>query len=232
MKIVLIVFILLLFGNAYSENEGSGPIDFEANFAERFNQYLGHIKNNSFPQCEENGYVFAVHPEGANDWVCYGGWNALKNSEKKALNNCKKKAGNKDGCRIFSRGIKIVWEWEDMPEFNIYKEIVNPKDIKVVIGSGEIVLGELVQDEFNDYLEIYRNHIDDKTHHMFFAVTNDGTHSGDMGIYLNQNEVLEDILIKGSNGELSAKAAIAECMTKSDGKECYIFAVDDRIVWR
>ena len=63
MEIVLIVFILLLFGNAYSENEGSGPIDFEANFAERFNQYLGHIKNNLAGGKDVKGLIIALEDD-------------------------------------------------------------------------------------------------------------------------------------------------------------------------
>ena len=69
----IIVLGLLLGGNAYAANEGSGPIKFPPKFEQRFKIYLQYLKN-------ERNYVsvFAFHPNGANDFQGIAGGNKNK----------------------------------------------------------------------------------------------------------------------------------------------------------
>ena len=41
----IVVLGLLLSGNAYAANEGSGPIEFPEKFEKRFKAYLNYVKN-------------------------------------------------------------------------------------------------------------------------------------------------------------------------------------------
>ena len=64
---------LLLSGNAYASNEGSGPIEFPPKFEKRFKSYLGHVANE-----KSYSFVFAFHPNGANDFQAIKGKNRNK----------------------------------------------------------------------------------------------------------------------------------------------------------
>ena len=118
----IVVLGLLLSGNAYAANEGSGLIEFPEKFGKKF--------------------AFAFHPEGANDWQAIkGGSNSLKVAEKKAIKACNKKA-KKKGCKIFARGEKIVWNWDSIP--TVYYTLIetagafdyiNWEDVSVQIGA-------------------------------------------------------------------------------------------------
>ena len=65
---------LLMSGNAYAANEGSGPIEFPPKFEQRFKSYLGHVANE-----KSYSFVFAFHPNGANDFQAIKGKNKNKN---------------------------------------------------------------------------------------------------------------------------------------------------------
>ena len=199
-----------------NNNEGSGPITFAKNFQKRFSEYLNHIKNEP-----DWRLAFAVHPDGANDWVASS---TFARAEKKALENCFKKAGKKE-CYIFARGDKIVWDWDSMP--NLYHEddsFVDWRDVVVVIGSGDVSLDNYTQKKFEEYLTIYSNNKDVKE--MYFAVSADGMKSGDMEAILNNDGSLN------KNLEKKIKAmAIAECMSNNNKQPCYLYAINDKIVW-
>ena len=84
-RLLAYLFIVLGLGltfsvNAYSANEGSGPIDFPPKFEKRFKAYLSHVANE-----KSYSFVFAFHPNGANDFQAIRGKN-----KKKKFKSCRK----------------------------------------------------------------------------------------------------------------------------------------------
>jgi len=221
----IIVLGLLLGGNAYAANEGSGPIKFPPKFEQRFKIYLQYLKN-------ERNYVsvFAFHPNGANDFQGIAGGNKNKNlkvAEKKAVKACNKKAKEK-GCMIFARNSQIVWNWDDMPKvYNLLiKNIdsfhyVDWRDVSPEIGKGTISLSKKTTKNFKEYLTIYENNKSEKNIYTIFALSEDGNVSGDMDLWGK----------KVSKKNVEA-LAIAECMINNKKEKCFIYAINDEIVWK
>ena len=218
MRYLFFIFFILIAGSVFAENEGSGPIEFAPDFFERFNEYLGHVKNNP-----EYKFAFAVHPEGANDFIAHqGGGNALRSAEHEALKNCKAKAG-KTGCKIFARESKIVWNWDGIPDFSQGgRDIINWKDVKIMVGKGKISLSNNTTQKYKVYLDTMKTHPkrNDNTFASYFAVSKNGTISGDMDGY-------------GSIDTSMLKAlAIAECMTRNNREQCYLYDENTKIIWQ
>ena len=216
---------LLLSGNAYAANEGSGPIKFPPKFEQRFKAYLNYIKN------EKNySFAFAFHPNGANDFQAVNGKNkkkTLKVAEKKAIKACNKKA-KKKGCMVFARNAQIVWNWDSIP--TVYYTLIetagafdyiNWKDVSPEVGKGPISLSKETTKNYKEYLTIYKNNKNEKNFYTIFALSPDGKVSGDMDgwgqkVSINQIEAL----------------AVAECMTNNKKEKCYIYAINNEIVWK
>ena len=215
---------LLLSGNAYAANEGSGPIEFPAKFEKRFKDYLGHVANK-----KQYKFAFAFHPDGANDWQAIkGGSSSLKVAEKKAIKACNKKA-KKKGCKIFARGEKIVWNWDSIP--GVYYTLIETsgsfdyidwKDISIEIGEGPISLSKDVTKKFAKYLEIYENNKNEDSFSIYFAISPDGKNSGDM----------ESSSTSSKNIKMVKAMAIAECMSNNKKNKCYLYAINDKVVWK
>ena len=221
----IIVLGLLLSGNTYAANEGSGPIKFPSKFEQRFKAYLNYIKN------EKNySFAFAFHPNGANDFQAINGKNkkkTLKVAEKKAIKACNKKAKEK-GCMIFARNAQIVWNWDSIP--TVYYTLIetagafdyiNWKDVSPEVGKGPISLSKETTKNYKEYLTIYKNNKNEKNFYTIFALSPDGKVSGDMDgwgqkVSINQIEAL----------------AVAECMTNNKKEKCYIYAINNEIVWK
>ena len=220
----IVVLGLLLSGNAYAVNEGSGPIEFPPKFEKRFKDYLGHVANK-----KQYKFAFAFHPDGANDWQAItGGSGSLKVAEKKAIKACNKKA-KKKGCKIFARGEKIVWNWDSIPsvyytliEASGSFDYINWKDILVEIGKGPIILSKDTKKKFAEYLEIYESNKDEKDWSIYFAVSSDGKISGDMEASSSAEK----------NIEMVKAMAIAECMSNNKKNKCYLYAINDEVVWK
>ena len=221
----IVVLGLLLSGNAYAANEGSGLIKFPPKFEQRFKAYLNYIKN------EKNySFAFAFHPNGANDFQAINGKNKkkiLKVAEKKAIKACNKKAKEK-GCMIFARNAQIVWNWDSIP--TVYYTLIetagafdyiNWKDVSPEVGKGPISLSKETTKNYKEYLTIYKNNKNEKNFYTIFALSPDGKVSGDMDgwgqkVSINQIEAL----------------AVAECMTNNKKEKCYIYAINNEIVWK
>ena len=113
-KLLAILVLGLLWCNvSFAENEGSGPIKFPPGFEKRFSNYASHIIDD-----QEYKFAFAFHPEGANDWQAIKAKDPVKAyriAEKRAIKACNKKA-KKKGCKMFARGVQIVWNWDSIPE--------------------------------------------------------------------------------------------------------------------
>ena len=219
-----IVLGLLLSGNVYAANEGSGPIKFPPKFEKRFTEYLKHVANK-----KQYKFAFAFHPDGANDWQAItGGSGSLKVAEKKAIKACNKKA-KKKGCKIFARGEKIVWNWDSIP--NVYYTLIETsgafdyidwKDVSIEIGEGPITLSKDATKKFAEYLEIYKNNKNNKGWSIYFAVSADGKNSGDMAASSASEK----------NVEMVKAMAIAECMSNNKKNKCYLYAINDKVVWK
>ena len=221
----IVVLGLLLSGNAYAANEGSGLIKFPPKFEQRFKAYLNYIKN------EKNySFAFAFHPNGANDFQAVNGKNkkkTLKVAEKKAIKACNKKA-KKKGCMVFARNAQIVWNWDSIP--TVYYTLIetagafdyiNWKDVSPEVGKGPISLSKETTKNYKEYLTIYKNNKNEKNFYTIFALSPDGKVSGDMDgwgqkVSINQIEAL----------------AVAECMTNNKKEKCYIYAINNEIVWK
>tara|TARA_B110000977_G_scaffold94617_1_gene125043 strand:- start:530 stop:1213 length:684 start_codon:yes stop_codon:yes gene_type:complete len=221
----IVVLGLLLSGNAYAANEGSGPIKFPPKFEQRFKAYLNYIKN------EKNySFAFAFHPNGANDFQAVNGKNkkkTLKVAQKKAIKACNKKA-KKKGCMVFARNAQIVWNWDSIP--TVYYTLIetagafdyiNWKDVSPEVGKGPISLSKETTKNYKEYLTIYKNNKNEKNFYTIFALSPDGKVSGDMDgwgqkVSINQIEAL----------------AVAECMTNNKKEKCYIYAINNEIVWK
>ena len=220
----IVVLGLLLSGNAYAGNEGSGPIEFPPKFEKRFKDYLGHVANK-----KQYKFAFAFHPDGANDWQAVkGGSSSLKVAEKKAIKACNKKA-KKKGCKVFARGEKIVWNWDSIPGvyFTLIEssgsfDYIDWKDISIEIGEGPISLSKDVTKKFAEYLEIFENHKNDDSFSIYFAISPDGKNSGDM----------ESSSSSSKNIKMVKAMAIAECMSNNKKKKCYLYAINDEVVWK
>jgi hypothetical protein len=225
-KILGIIFLgLLLSGNAFAANEGSGPIEFPEKFEKRFKAYLNYVKNEKM-----YSFVFAFHPNGANDFQAIKGKNKNKNlkaAEKQAIKACNKKAKEK-GCMVFARNAQIVWNWDSIP--TVYYTLIetagafdyiNWKDVSPEVGKGPISLSKETTKNYKEYLTIYKNNKNEKNFYTIFALSPDGKVSGDMDgwgqkVLINQIEAL----------------AVAECMTNNKKEKCYIYAINNEIVWK
>ena len=224
-KLLSIIVLGLLFsGNAYAANEGSGPIEFPPKFEKRFKDYLGHVANK-----KQYKFAFAFHPDGANDWQAVkGGSSSLKVAEKKAIKACNKKA-KKKGCKVFARGEKIVWNWDSIPGvyFTLIEssgsfDYIDWKDISIEIGEGPISLSKDVTKKFAEYLEIFENNKNEDSFSIYFAISPDGKNSGDM----------ESSSSSSKNIKMVKAMAIAECMSNNKKKKCYLYAINDEVVWK
>ena len=226
-KILGIVIIgLLLSFNANAANEGSGPIKFPPKFEKRFKAYLGYVKNES----QNYSFVFAFHPNGANDFQGINGKNknkTLKVAEKQAIKACNKKAKQK-GCMVFARNAQIVWNWDEIPE--VYYTLINNvdifdyidwRDVSPEVGKGTISLNKKTTKNFKEHLTIYKNNKDEKNFYSVFAISSDGKISGDMDGWGQ----------KVSKTQIEA-LAVAECMTNNKKEKCFIYAINDEVVWK
>ena len=216
---------LLLSGNAYAANEGSGPIEFPKKFEKRFKAYLNYVKNEKM-----YSFVFAFHPNGANDFQAIKGKNKNKNlkvAEKQAIKACNKKA-KKKGCMVFARNAQIVWNWDEIPEV-YYTLIANVdifdyidwRDVSPEVGKGTISLDKKTIKNFKEHLTIYKNNKDEKNFYSVFALSSDGKVSGDMDGWGK----------KVSKTQIEA-LAVAECMTNNKKEKCFIYAINDEVVWK
>ena len=216
---------LLCCNVGFAANEGSGQIKFPPKFEKRFKDYLGHVKNK-----QDYKFVFAFHPDGANDWQAITSENDAKSykiAEKKAIKACNKKA-KKKGCKIFARGGQIVWNWDSIPEvyYTMIEvaevfEYINWKDVSVEIGTGTISLNKETKKKFQEYLTIYENNKNEDGFSIYFAISQDGKKSGDMEASSSNKSQIEQV----------KAMAIAECMSNNKKGKCYLYAINDKIVW-
>ena len=221
----IVVLSLLLSLNAYAANEGSGPIEFPEKFEKRFKAYLNYVKNEKM-----YSFVFAFHPNGANDFQAIKGKNKNKNlkvAEKQAIKACNKKA-KKKGCMVFARNAQIVWNWDEIPEVYYtliaYVDIfdyIDWRDISPEVGKGSISLNKKTTKNFKEHLTIYKNNKDEKNFYSVFAISSDGKISGDMDGWGQ----------KVSKTQIEA-LAVAECMTNNKKEKCFIYAINDEVVWK
>ena len=74
---------------------------------------------------------------------------------------------------------------------------------------------------FKEHLTIYKNNKDEKNFYSVFALSSDGKVSGDMDGWGK----------KVSKTQIEA-LAVAECMTNNKKEKCFIYAINDEVVWK
>ena len=96
------------------------------------------------------------------------------------------------------------------------------KEVSVKIGEGPISLSKSVTEKFVEYLEIYENNKNEKGWSIYFSVSSDGKNSGDM----------ESSSSGAKNIEMVKAMAIVECMDNNKKNKCYLYAINDEVVWK
>ena len=99
-------------------------------------------------------------------------------------------------------------------------DYINWRDVTVQVGSGSIELSDKINKNFKEYLTVHKNNKNEKNFFSAFAISPDGKVSGDMDGW---GDVVKSMQIQG--------LAVAECMTENKKQQCYIYAINDEIVW-
>ena len=129
---------------------------------------------------------------------------------------------------VFARNAQIVWNWDEIPEV-YYTLIANVdifdyidwRDVSPEVGKGTISLDKKTIKNFKEHLTIYKNNKDEKNFYSVFALYSDGKVSGDMDGWGK----------KVSKTQIEA-LAVAECMTNNEKEKCFIYAINDEVVWK
>jgi len=228
--IAMLIFVILVSGCAspnsqsystYQTNynladEGSGPVEIRAECVQQINEYKFLVNE------VEYSFVYALGSDGiACAW--YGspdGYGVAANEALKQCNNFAKRF-NSSRCSIFAKDAKIVWDWLDMPDyFSGGRGNIDFDDVQVLVGSGPVSLSENVISEYDHYKYLLRTNKNNiQVGYGVFVISKDGQYFG--------------VKFAGQlDQELAKKTAIAQCMTATQGEQCYIYAENEKIVWR
>ena len=101
-------------------------------------------------------------------------------------------------------------------------DYIDWKEVSIEIGEGPITLSKDATKKFAEYLEIYKNNKNNKGWSIYFAVSADGKNSGDMAASSASEK----------NIEMVKAMAIAECMSNNKKNKCYLYAINDEVVWK
>ncbi|MDC1303255.1 hypothetical protein N8Y98_04855 [Pelagibacterales bacterium] len=223
---ISIGLLLLLTVNVSAARFGSGQIEIDQSFRDHFQGYLVEIKSSP-----DYVFVFTANHEGDSWWYAwsFGNWQKATEESLKGCNKLAKKNGHSK-CRVLAKGSKIFWKWDQLEDelYKNKKNIISPNDVRAVVGSGDVSLAINVENNYQDALEKMNNFDDSSRDYLFyFAVSNDGKKyghsSGNTGKNATRKKQLEDDL---------KNSAIARCMTKNIGKQCYLYASHEGILWK
>ena len=73
-----------------------------------------------------------------------------------------------------------------------------------------------------EHLTIYENNKNEDGFSIYFAISPDGINSGDMEASSSSEK----------NIEMVKAMAIAECMSNNKKNKCYLYAINDKVVWK
>ena len=228
MKKIFISIGLLLFLtlNVSAARFGSGKINIDQSFRDHFQSYLVEVKDNP-----NYVFVYLANHEGDKFWQAwnFGNWQKATEEGIKGCNKIAKKNGHTK-CRILAKGRKIFWKWDQL-ENELYKnkkEIISSKDVTSIIGSGIITLSTQVENQYNLVLKDMNDFTDKTTKYMFYiAVSKDGRFAAIKSGSMPPNSVT----IRQIETDIK-KSAVASCMTINYGKQCFLYASHDGILWK
>ena len=208
----LILFLAILFpSNIHAANDGKGVIELSKGCITELNRYFNYFNDDALEE-EKNSMIFAAHKDGHCAWDTHVFGDA-KSAEKDALKSCNDIG---KGCKVFSRGSEIVWDWDELPNYSHGgRGQLMWNEVEIIIGSGAIELTKEANEEYQDYLDNIKQYDEATTH--YFSISKDGKYYGLAGGSI-------------SNSKLK-KMAIFECMNKY-GDLCYLYAENDEIIWQ
>lgn len=231
--ILTIVIFLSLTLNASAARIGAGSISIDQDFRNSFQHYLVVVRDNL-----KYVFVFAANNEGSGSW--FGADKRYKSqawqqATESAIKNCNEvaKSRGQSKCRVLAKGSKILWKWDQI-ENELYKnkkEIISPKDVRVIIGTGEISPSYQVEQLYRDsikYMKAFVEPSEPLAEYIFYlAISSDGQIYGLSGGTTYKNSVGNSRLYDDVK-----KNAVAECMTENNGKICYLYASHEGILWK
>tara|TARA_A100001011_G_C14234809_1_gene810495 strand:+ start:759 stop:1457 length:699 start_codon:yes stop_codon:yes gene_type:complete len=227
--ILTIVIFLSLTINVSAARIGGGSISIDQDFRDSFQQYLVSVRDNL-----KYVFVFAANNEGTGFW--FGADKRYKSqawqqATESAIENCNEVAQSmgQSKCKVLAKGSKILWKWDQI-ENELYKnkkEIISPKDVRVIIGTGEISPSYQVEQVYKDSIKYMKAFDKPSEEYIFYlAISLNGQTYGLAGGTSHKNAVsnrLDDDV---------KKSAVAECMTDNNGKICYLYASHEGILWK
>jgi len=227
MRNILLVFSLVLFvsGTSFAAKIGKGEIDIDSEFKNGYQKYLQALK-------EEKSMVgvFASDNEGNWSWYLSGGPEKWMRATKLAIDDCNKYSPTKS-CRVFSKNKKILWKSDNIPSLAYDdSKYVNPDDVQVIVGSGNITLSYYAKEAYQEFNESCKNTIAGKPGWKsicFFAISNNGVNHGYQTYSFSEGR---GVSIGKKTNEIKSKA-IAQCMEKNAKKSCYLYADNKKVIW-
>jgi len=227
MKNILLILSLIFFvsSTSFAAQFGKGKIDIDSSFKDGYQGYLQELQ-------EDPSWVgvFAADNDGGWGWSMASGGQSWQRATTGALKNCNKYSDN-NSCRIFAKGSRIFWKWEDLPNLSYdSSKHVDPSSINVSIGSGEVYPNYDVKKEFKNYQDTCKPNKNDpqRIFICFFAISKNGTKSGYtvFSTTPGDGKTLNKII-----REEKAKA-VANCMENNNKKPCYLYANQDEVIWK
>ena len=200
--------------NVPSTNIGSGPVKLHPDCVQQFNEYISLQRSG-----ELSTYYFAysVSTGGTCGW--YATEESLNTAMNVSLSQCSKAAiaNNFPKCKIFAKNRSIVWNWDALPDYlKGGRNTINFTDVEAKIGKGKVELSEEVQYYFDDYMKIVKS---GATEYSVFAISADGKH-------FKTSYSTKDL------SDIAKRQATANCMTANYGNQCYLYAINDKIIWQ
>ncbi len=218
------VFIFFLLTFSSHAMFGKGEIKIDTDFKEGYQGYLQALK-------EEKGWTgaFAADNDGAWGWVLTQGPDDMIRARKGAIENCNEYSTSKS-CRLFARNNKIFWKWNGLPDMSFdSSKFVDPKEVNVSVGKGNVYLSYYTKQAFNDYkssCKAWEKKYPDSNVYCYFAISSNGVNSG------SALQSLGKVGRTDSSVENDVKArAVADCMEQNNKKQCYLYAVKDEVIW-
>lgn len=218
------VFIFFLLTFSSHAMFGKGEIKIDTDFKEGYQGYLQALK-------EEKGWTgaFAADNDGAWGWHLSMGGDSMNRARKGAIESCNEYSSTKS-CRLFARNNKIFWKWEGLPNMSFdASKFVDPNEINVSVGKGNVYLSYYTKQAFNDYkssCKAWEKEKPDANVYCYFAISSNGTKYG------SEIQSIGKAGRVASNVENNVKAsAVADCMEQNNKKQCYLYAVKDEVIW-
>ena len=198
----------------FSLEPGYGPIELPKNCVESFNEYINLARSS-----ELTSYSFAFAVSSDEEQCRWSGSPyGMDEAVKTAVRECSAVAISKNQapCMLFAKSDKIVWKWDGMKDYlKGGRGNINFNEVNVLSGTGPITLSDdvsyFVDEYFNDYNLI----------------------SYDSGAFAVSPDGEKYAMLYGSRDliEIIKKQVTAACMTRNNGEQCYLYAVNQNVVW-